>query len=143
MKKPEVSSGAIACQSKELLSKINPGLFVYNGITCDFKQCSRKLLRGNTDWKLIPNILWERLPHSESNMPSFDFSFFLQRPQIQKLKHHICHEKVNKNCLISEFYLKFHQLIASLCSILPFCFCNILPDNVSCENKYIFLWLVK
>jgi len=52
---PETSGGV--WQRKELLSKLKPGLFVKNDITCDFKQCSRKVLWGNTDKRLIPNIL--------------------------------------------------------------------------------------
>ena len=42
---------------------------------------------------------------------------------------------------VSEIHLWHSQIIAALCSILLFCFSNILPDYVFCENKYIFLWL--
>ena len=106
-----------------------------------FQTVLKESVIKNPDVKLLPNILCGRLPSYESNM------WEQERPSIKlpvsaKTPDRTTKTLNTQNSLKSEIYLKFYQIIATLCSILPFCFSNILPDYVSCENKYIFLWLL-
>ena len=107
--------------------------------------CSNRSWIVKTRKILTANIIWRSLPHSQYNVwiyerglqnTSFLLQIQMQNP-INPLSSQVC-----KYWSVSEIHLWHSQIIAALCSILLFCFSNILPDYVFCENKYIFLWLL-